>query len=67
MNHGWIFTRGLNGATEFWTGGIDREGELETSAHRCDAYVFASQSAALQCSDTHPGLKDSDSWKVVMR
>jgi len=64
---GWIFKRGVNGTTEFWTGEIDGDSEPVASPHRCDAYVFESSSAALQCADTHLALKDSEVWKVVLR
>lgn len=63
---GYIFKRGLNGSAEYWTGEMDC-GEPIVSPHRCDAYVFTNKGAALQCSDTHAALCDSDVWKVVLR
>lgn len=64
---GWIFKRGVNGAAEFWTGDVDGDGDLVVSDHRCDAFVFDSSGAALQCAETHNALRDSEVWKVVPR
>jgi|GEM_PF-2400084 len=49
----------------YWTGNYDREGKLERSAHRADAFKFPSSETALLCAQTHVELRDSDAWKLV--
>lgn len=49
----------------YWTGQYDREGKLERSTHRADAYKFSNSHAALLCADTHDELRDSTEWKLV--
>jgi hypothetical protein len=64
---GYIFKRpGIHG-DEFWRGRMRSDGTPAVSLHRCDAYVFETMKGALQCADTHEALKDSQSWKVVVR
>lgn len=53
------------GFMEYWTGRTDREGRLERSAHRADAYKFSTSRSALECADTHDELRDSMAWRLV--
>lgn len=64
---GWIFKILNGGLEEFWIGRMDQDGIPITSMHRSDAYVFKGKGTALQVSDTHDALRDSDYWKVVRR
>ena len=49
----------------YWTGKYDREGKLERSTHRADAYKFPNAGVALTCAETHDELRNSDRWKLV--
>ena len=67
MKMAWIFKRSRECVDEFWTGEVDRDGELVTSMHRCDAFHFRTPGVALLVAETHAGLRESDEWRVVRR
>jgi hypothetical protein len=62
-----IFKRRRNGVDEFWRGRASETGRLLASVHRCDAFVFKTRDAALQCAETHDELRNSEEWKVAPR
>lgn len=53
------------GFMEYWTGLTDRDGRLERSAHRADAFKFSTSKSALECAETHDELRDSTAWRLV--
>jgi hypothetical protein len=61
----WVFSIEVDGVLLFWTGHLDRDGHLERSAFRADAYKFRDSHAALSCAETHDELRESTSWKLT--
>lgn len=49
----------------YWTGRQDRDGKLERSAHRADAFKFPDSTTALTVAETHAELRDSEQWMLV--
>lgn len=50
---------------EYWQGKPGENGEPSRSLFRCDGYHFKTFEAARECTNTHPGLRDSDEWRIV--
>lgn len=60
-----VFAITVNWIRFYWTGGHDREGKLERSTHRADAFKFPDSATALTVAQTHPELRESEVWKLV--
>lgn len=53
------------GDVEVFFIGSDRYGRVRWSVFWADAAKFTSARAAYECATTHPGLRNSDEWRVI--
>lgn len=51
--------------TEYFTGEQGENGGPSRSPFRADAFKFSSARSALECAQTHGGMRDSEIWRVV--
>lgn len=50
---------------EYFTGRQGENGFPSRSPFRADAFKFSSAKSALECAETHRGMRDSEVWRVA--
>lgn len=60
----WVLSR-AEGDVEVFFIGADQRGGVRWSVFWADAAKFTSARAAYECATTHPGLRNSDEWRVI--
>lgn len=65
MQTAWLLALKVEGHWEYWQRHAGENGMPSRSLFRCDAYHFRTYEAALECTNMHPGLHNSDEWRII--
>lgn len=65
----WVLARSVSDRygtrREYFVGEKGENGGPSRSPFRADAFKFSTARSALECAQTHNGLRDSETWRLI--